>query len=183
MSISAEVINGTIQNVKIENSDKENDYSKKYLWLWLLVLFIALLLVSYFIYKKYYKKIKKEIKETIQMTKEKQFDYKKEAIKLLDKAKDLFEKGKYKDAYEKVGQAIRLYLSYKYGLKREVTNDEIIKYLKNKNKEVKLIKRCFDLCSLVEFAKYKANKKDFEKIVGLGEEIIKSSKINFKNIQ
>ena len=176
-SISAEVINGTIQNVKIENSDKENDYSKKYLWLWLLVIFTALLLVSYFIYKKYYKKIKKIEKEIKNVVIEKQFDYKEEASRLLNHAKDLFEKEKYKDAYEKAGQAIRLYLSYKHGLKKEVTNDEIIKYLKDKNKEIKPIKECFDLCSLVEFAKYKANKRDFEKIVELGEEIIKSNKV------
>ncbi len=180
-SISADVINGTIQNIKISNLDKEDDYSKSYPWLWLIIIFIILLIVIYFIYKKYYKKIKKVESEIKNIVIEKPFDYKKESKKLLKKAKVLFEKEKYKDAYEKAGQALRLYLSYKHGLKKEVTNDEIIKYLKNKNKEVKLIKECFDLCSLVEFAKYKANKKDFEKIIKQGEEIIKSSKINFKN--
>ncbi len=169
-SISAEVINGTIQNVKSENSDEEDDSSKKYIWL--LVLFISLLLIGYFIYKRYYKKIKKVESEIKSIIIKKPFDYKEEARGLLNKAKDLFEKEKYKDAYEKGGQAIRLYLSYKYGLKREVTNDEIIRYLKNKHKEIKSIKRCFDLCSLVEFAKYNANKKDFEKIVEIGEEIM-----------
>jgi len=170
-SISADVINGTIQNVKIENLEKEN-FSKNYFWLWLSILLVVLLIAGYFIYKKYYKKIKKVEQEIKNIVIEKPFDYKKESKKLLKKAKDLFEKEKYKDAYEKAGQALRLYLSYKYGLKREVTNDEIIRYLKDKNKEVKLIKRCFDLCSLVEFAKYKVNKKDFEKIMGLGDEII-----------
>ena len=69
--------------------------------------------------------------------------------------------------------AIQTYNQILYGLKKEVTNDEIIRYLKNKNNNIKSIKECFDLCSLVEFAKYKTNKKDFEKIIKLGEEIIK----------
>jgi len=37
--------------------------------------------------------------------------------------------------------------------------------LKDKNSDVKNIRECFDLCSLVEFAKYQANKNDFENIV------------------
>ncbi|MGC9309134.1 MAG: hypothetical protein ACP5D2_00370 [Candidatus Nanoarchaeia archaeon] len=172
-SISADFINGTIQNVKIDDLDEE-DYSKSYLWLWILIIIIILLIASYFIYKKYYNKIKKEVSEIIPVIKkEKPFDYKNESRRLLNKAKDLFNKKKYKDAYEKAGQALRLYLSYKYGLKKEVTNDEIIRHLKDKNKDIISIKECFDLCSLVEFAKYRTNKKDFEKIVKLGEEIIK----------
>jgi len=171
-SISAEVINGTIQNVKIENSDNENDFSKNYFWLWLILLLVALIMAGYFVYKKYYKKIKKVENEIKNIIIEKPFDYKKESSKLLNRAKVLFEKEKYKDAYEKAGQAIRLYLSYKHGLKKEVTNEGVVRYLKNKNKKIKSIKECFDLCSLVEFAKYKANKRDFEKIVKLGEEII-----------
>lgn len=171
-TISAEVINGTIQNVKVEDLKEDSDAPRSYFWLWLFILLILLIISGYFIYKKYYKKIKKEISEVLPIQKEKQFNYKKEARKLLNKAEDLFNKKEFKDAYEKAGQAIRLYLSYENNLKKEVTNDELIRHLKNKNKEIKKIKECFDLCSLVEFAKYKANKKDFDKIVNLGEEII-----------
>jgi len=170
-TITADYVNGTIQNVKIENN--EEDKGLDYFWIWILILFILISVVSYFIYKKYCKKIKKVEKEIKNIVVEKPFDYKNEAKKLFNTSKKLFEKQKYKDAYEKAGQALRLYLSYKHGLKKEVTNDEIIQYLKNKNKDIKAIKECFDLCSLVEFAKYKTNKKDFEKIVRLGEEIIK----------
>jgi HEPN domain-containing protein len=168
-SISADVINGTIQNVRVENLNEED---KNYFLIFLIILIILLLIGSYFIYKKYYKKTKKVEKEIKNTIIEKPFDYKSEAKKLLNKSKILFQEKRYKDAYEKAGQSLRLYLSYKYGLKKEITNDEIIRILKNKNKEIKPIKECFDLCSLVEFAKYDANKKDFEKIIKLGEEII-----------
>ena len=166
--ISAEAINGTIKNIKIDKlrSNEEKNY------FWLAIILTILLILSYFIYKKYFKKLKKksEIVEEKQIITENLFDYKNESKKLLNQSKKLFERQKYKDAYEKVGQALRLFLSYKYGLKKEVTNDEILKVLKNKN--TGKIKQCFDLCSLVEFAKYNANKKDFEGLVKIGEDII-----------
>ena len=160
--ITAEVINGTIYNVSTNKLDEES-YFKKYFWLWFFV--VVSLLIGYFVYRKYFKKVRKDTKESPKISVEKPFDYKTEARKLLNESKILFKKEKYKDAYEKAGQALRLYLSYENGLKKEVTNDEIIKYLKENNKESKHIKECFDRCSLVEFAKYEANKKDFDKVL------------------
>ena len=166
-AISAELINGTIQNVKIENPEQEDSH-KDYLWIWIILVFIILVL-SYYIYNRYFAKKKTIFPEIKPKIAEKPFDYKKGARKLLEKSKILFTEGEYKDAYEKAGQALRLYLSYKYGLKKETTNDEIIKFLKEKKIDSKNIKECFNLCSLVEFAKYKESKKDFGKII----EIIK----------
>ena len=53
-----------------------------------------------------------------------------------------------------------------------ITNDLIIKFLKSEKKDIKEIKECFDLSSLVEFARYQANKKDFEKIIKIVEKKI-----------
>lgn len=72
---------------------------------------------------------------------------------------------KYKDAYGTGGQALGLFLSYENQLNKEVTNDEIINFLREHKKEYKEAKECFDLCSLVEFAKYEANKNDFDEII------------------
>ena len=58
-----------------------------------------------------------------------------------------------------------MFLSYENGLKRELTNDEVVDCLKDQSIGHMKIKECFDLCSLVEFAKYKANNDDFEKIL------------------
>ena len=164
--INAEITNKTIEKIElIKNAEKENmNY-----W-WLIPLLIVLGLIGYYAYKKIHKrKIKAD---TIVKKDEKPFDYKKESKKLLEESKQSFETKQYKDAYGKAGQALRLYLSYENNLKKEITNDEIITYLKKHKKEYQKIKECFDLCSLVEFAKYEANKKDYDKIINLVYHII-----------
>lgn len=83
---------------------------------------------------------------------------------MLEKARRLFDKGEHKDAYMLAGQALRLYLGYKNSLTRETTNDELIAYLKKRRKPFRKAKECLDLCSLVEFARYEANRRDFERI-------------------
>lgn len=163
-SIQAEIVNQTIQNIKLENNSDKKE--KNYLWILPIALLMGILL-AYFAYKKFQKKDVPETK-TKEHT-EKQFDYKAEAAKLLKKAEEQFEQGKHKDAYGTAGQALRLYLSYEHGLRKETTNDEIITHLRKNKKQHKEIKECFDLCSLVEFAKYEANKKDFEKIIRLAK--------------
>jgi HEPN domain-containing protein len=102
----------------------------------------------------------------------KSFNYRQEAERLLNEAKHDFENNLYKDAYGKVGQSLRLFLSYHHGLKKELTNSEMIRYLKNQKKSFKHIKECLDLCSLVEFAKYKENKSDFIKIIQITSNVI-----------
>ncbi len=172
-TISAEAINGTIQNVKIENLDKTNE--KSYTWLLTLIIAAILIFVLYYLYKKYYLKSKVGTILPEKIVVEESFDYKKEAQKLIKKSEELFKKEQYKDAYEKAGQALRLFLSYKYGLKKEITNDNILRFIKDKEKDIRKIKECFDLCSLVEFAKYNPNKKDFDKIIETAKAVIDKS--------
>ena len=164
--IQAQIVNGTIKNIKLEQTKKNK---KTFLWVLLFLIFIA---VIYLLYKRLSKK--KEIEEVIieEKIEEKPFDYKAESMKLLRKAKKLFDEGKYKDSYGTAGQALRLFLSYKNKLNKEITNDEIIEYLRKHKKPYEKAKHCFDLCSLVEFAKYKANRKDFEKIIKYAANII-----------
>ena len=102
----------------------------------------------------------------------KPFDYRSEANRLLNDAKRDFEHGLFKDAYGKAGQSFWLFLSYFHDVKEEMTNDEMIRYLKNLNKPSDHIKQCLDLCSLVEFAKYSANESDFSKIIQLTTKVI-----------
>ncbi|MEM4260141.1 MAG: hypothetical protein QXG00_02795 [Candidatus Woesearchaeota archaeon] len=169
--ITAEIINKTIEKVELINNKEEE---KNYWWIIPLLIVLTLLLV-YYTYKKLYKKKNKKNQETIKI-KEEPFDYRKEAKKLLEEAKTLFDKKEYKDSYGKAGQALRIYLSYENNLKKEITNDEIITWLKKNKKEnqkIKIIKECFDICSLVEFAKFEANKNDFNKIIKEIEKIIR----------
>ena len=165
-SITAEIVNNTVQNVELQNGEKE----KKNYW-WIIPLLLLVGLISYFAYKRIHKKPEAEQKH-IEQKIEKPFDYKKESLKLLEKSKKQFASKEYKDAYGTAGQALRLFLSYENKLNKEITNDEIIDFIKTHKRNYKEIKECFDLCSLVEFAKYEANEKDFEKIVKVVEKEI-----------
>jgi HEPN domain-containing protein len=166
-TIKAEFTNGDITKVELEEKNKTNNHN----YLWFAIIIVLLSVAAYFIYKGYLKKpVTEEYK--VKAIEEKPFDYVAEARKMLKQSELLFKRKKYKDAYAKAGQALRLFLSYENGLKKELTNKEIIEHLKNKNKDYKKIKECFDLCSLVEFAKYQANKKDFEKIIKRVKDII-----------
>jgi hypothetical protein len=164
-TISAEFENNELKDVTLEKENQMNHL------IWIIPLIIVILtLILYVIYSKYFKKNKRI--EDIKTINKKQFDYKIEAKKLLLEAEKLFKQKKYKDAYGKAGQALRLYLSYQNGLKKEITNDYVIKHLKQKNRPYLEIKKCFDLCSLVEFAKYKENKKDFNEILKITSKTI-----------
>ena len=161
-TIKAEVVNNTIKNVELQSEEKEN-----YWWILLALLLLAAL---YLIYKRLSKKSKPELE--VKKKIEKPFDYRSESIRLIEKSKRLFEQKRYKDAYGTAAQGLRLFLSYENRLNKEVTNDEIINFLKNNKKEYKEAKECFDLCSLVEFARYKASKEDFDRIIEKAKKII-----------
>ncbi len=165
--IKAEIDQNKVKKIELVQKNKQNNQN----YFLLLLIAVLLLLLVYFAYRKFSKKPKKEIIERKNVLKP--INHKAEALKMLEKAEKLFEEKEYKEAYGKAGQALRLYLSHENGLKKEITNDEIIEFLKKQNKSWKKAKDCFDYCSLVEFAKYKANKKDFEKIIEYAKKIIK----------
>jgi hypothetical protein len=157
-SIVAEIENNEVSKIYL---DKE----RTGIWMWgLLVLPVAL--VSYFFLKRKRKII--SIDDPIKPVKK--YNYRREALGLLKKSENEFSDGNFKDAYGFANQAIRLYLCYKNGLNKELTNYEILKNIDNLPKDTKNI---FDLCCLVEFAKYKPNKKDFGEIIGFARVLIK----------
>lgn len=163
-AISADIIDNEIKNVELK---REHNY-----YVWLLGL-LALSGIGYYIYTKYFAKKPETDIGLQQATPEPDFDYVLEAKKLLEESKALFAKQMYKDAYGKAGQSLRMYLSYKHGMNKEVTNDEIIRYFMFKNKDHAPYKDCFDLCSMVEFAKYQPNGEDFGKITGFVDRTLK----------
>lgn len=102
------------------------------------------------------------------------FDYVSEAEMLLEKSKTDFQNQLFKDAYGKLGQAIRLFLSYKLGLRKEITNEELLKYLNETQYPVNEIQKCLDKSTLVEFAKNSPDKNEFENMITLTESLIKN---------
>ena len=160
-SIQALMINNTVKEVTLEKPHK-------FYW-WLLLLLPLFAALGYLVYVKYFKK-KEE--QTNKITQEKSIDYKKEALKLLKEAKQLFNNKHEKDAYGKAAEAIRFYYSYKLNLKTELTNFELIKLLKRNKISYAETQKCLNLCSLVEFAKYIANQADFDEIINSAEKVI-----------
>ena len=88
------------------------------------------------------------------------------AEKLLNEAQELFDAKREKDAYEKASYAVRFYFSRFYNTCKEMNSTELNNMLrKHKHKDSEKVKGTLSLCGMVEFAKYNANKKDFEKIM------------------
>ena len=164
-TISAEFYDEELQEVHLEKQDDINPL----LWIIPLVIGIVFLILFYL----YYFKKRHTVSDISNMVEHQElFDYRKQADILLKEAEALFKMKQYKDAYSKAGQSLRLYLSYHHGLNKELTNDEIVKYLRNKKHSFNHIRSCFNLCSLVEFAKYTANEHDFNKILNTTRNII-----------
>ncbi|MBP2132781.1 hypothetical protein J2128_000702 [Methanomicrobium sp. W14] len=133
----------------------------------LLVIVVSGIIIIYAVYRKYLKKylIKKPdaIKEPF--VPPRIIDPYKEAMSLLEKAVSLFEKEEYIQAYSRTGQALRLYLTYKYGDKTEKTNEEIIKVLPSGHVNKNEIREILLKCSDVEFAKGKPDETAFYEII------------------
>ena len=132
---------------------------------YLIGILIALVL-AYLVHKNYSGKKEQKILvgEKIPL-REENFDFREEAEKRVEKAISLYEIKQFEDAYGTAAQALRLYLSYKYGLKKEVTNSELINYLKSKDVEYEKFDRYLQLSSLVEFAKHMPDDDEFEEMI------------------
>jgi HEPN domain-containing protein len=142
---------------------------------WILISVLIILTIAaagYFAYYKYFKKQKISLNNEKPIT-ERCFDYKKEARRLLDKAIELFERDEHKEAYSKASQAVRIYYSYKLGVKKEITSTELIDLLKKNKIDFLETQKCLNMCNLVEFARYEPIKKDFDEIIRLAEKSIK----------
>lgn len=164
--------NGTIQNVTLESTpEQKKEESNIPLWLLLLII-IALVIIGWFIYARYINK--EPLQEPLPVVSKHSVDYVTEARRMVKEAEELFSNSRDKDAYEKVSQALRFYFAQKFGIKKELLNTELNTILCGKGDEntYSNVKECLDLCGMVEFAKYKANKDDFGKIVTMAKAVI-----------
>ena len=166
--INARFANGSVEHVELVREQERNLYP-----IYLIGILISLVL-AYLVYNKYSGKKEKKtlVGENIPLQEE-NFDFREEAGKLVEKAISLYEEKQFKDAYGAAAQAMRLYLSYKYGLKKEVTNSELINYLRSKGVEYGKFDRCLQLSSLVEFAKHMPDDSEFEEMIKIIKNTIK----------
>ncbi len=145
---------------------------KDYSYLYYLLILLPIGIFTYFLYKKL--KIKKKLPSSAVILKEpKKFDYVLASNNMIKEAKNNFKEKQYKDAYQKINQAIRLFLSYELSLNKEITNEEILLHLDQTKYPVTEIENCFKLSSLVEFAKHEENKDKFFKMISMTENMIR----------
>lgn len=81
------------------------------------------------------------------------FDHRKAALDLLALAESAFREKRFTDAYGMAGQALRLFLSWEYGARHEMTNEEMIAFLRLRNRDFRQVESVLDRCSDIEFAK------------------------------
>ncbi len=173
--ITTKFENQTVTSVEMERDvkkedeeEEENEWYRKLPGILLMLAGIAL--VTYAIMKVN----KKKASQGNAMTDhEKPINHRKEAKKMLAEAQKLFAEDKRKDAYEMASQAVRLFYSHKFGYRKELTNSQTVDALKKHGGGHKDVQKCLNMCGMVEFAKYSANKKDFSEIIRIAEEAVK----------
>ncbi len=157
--------------------EKEMQRQKEESWWLLLLIPIAVVIATgWFIFGRYLKIKRAQRQETSLFAMEQvaSADYASEARRMVEEAERLFRNNREKDAYERISQALRFYFSHKQGIKKELLKTELMETLRGKVDAdlYSKVRDCLDWCEKVEFAKYRPNEKDFDKIVGVTKEII-----------
>ena len=104
--VTADYVDGEIRNVRLGGNEGKQDP-------WLIVIVAVVLFVLGLIAYRLLRKPKILLQPTEEVIKP--VDYLTEAKNMVDEAEDLFSRGREKDAYEMVSQALRFYFSHKLG--------------------------------------------------------------------
>jgi hypothetical protein len=153
--ITVDITGESIKDITLE---KERDWS----WLIIPVIFMTLLAGLLLL------KLKKSPSESEKM--QVKIDYKAEALKMLDKAENIYSKDP-KKAYEKVSEAVRFFYKHKFSLDTELTVSSIEKTLVKKEKENTL--DVLHQCEMIEFARAGSETQGFKNIISISRKLIK----------
>ena len=81
---------------------------------------------------------------------------------MLSEAKNLYDEELFKDAHEKLSQAIRFYYSHRLYNGTEMTNMDTLQLLRKQNiPEFDSILNYLNMCEMIEFAKNPTQRKNF----------------------
>jgi hypothetical protein len=158
-------VNGTVIDdkvIQLKTGQEEEDRSS----LPLTILIVIIISVILFLL---YKKFISDSGQKEEKPKPKPINFKKTALKMLKEADELYNQKRYKDAYAKASEALRFYHSHKYGNRTELTSVETIALLKKHKVKWSNTNKALNLANMVEFAKYKPNRKDFSEIQRLAK--------------
>lgn len=173
-TLQGNVTNSTVHNLKKNVTDpvskaKEKEEDKpNLLYRWLITALIMIAVLAY-VFSRYFKVKQPRIHQKIQAA----VDYNDKARAILRTARTQYDTGERKEAYHTASFALRYYLTHKLKTEKELTISQALDLMKDKGLSTKRAAECFNLCSMVGFAKYEPNKKDFDRIMRLTQEIIK----------
>jgi len=159
-SITAEFQNGQISNVFLERPNAELETSL----LWIIPLIIGVIAVAVLISKRQSKtKSKPSTKIPVVVSNGSYtINYIDLTREMLSEAKNLYDEELFKDAHEKLSQAIRFYYSNRHYNGTEMTNMDTLQLLRKQNiPEFDTILNYLNMCEMIEFAKNSTQRKNF----------------------
>ena len=159
-SISAEFQNGQITNVFLERPDAELETNL----LWIVPFIIGVIAVGILISKKQSKTKLKPVTKIPIVVKNDSYtiSYADLTREMLNEAKNLYDEELFKDAHEKLSQAIRFYYSHRLYNGTEMTNMDTLQLLRKQNiPEFDSILNYLNMCEMIEFAKNPTQRKNF----------------------
>lgn len=129
-------------------------------WLILIPIFVGLAIFGYLMKRKL---SHKTIEEPLLIPTVPQINYKELTQDMLNNSLKLYDSNKQKQAHEVLSQAIRYYYSQDLKIFKDVTNFELINFMrKQNNSDCQKIRNWLLLCGSVEFAKYPSNEMAFK---------------------
>lgn len=129
-------------------------------WLILIPIFVGLAIFGYLMKRKL---SQKTMEEPLLIPTQPQVNYKELTQDMLNNSLKLYNSQKQKQAHEVLSQAIRYYYSQDLKIFKDVTNFELIDFMrKENNSDYPKIRNWLLLCGSVEFAKYPSNEMAFK---------------------
>lgn len=164
-SIAGQFVDDKLKQVTLKGGNLS-----QYNFIYLIILGAALIsLISVFVIKKVNDKKRSTVNSAL-TSRPKSLDNITGSKKLMHEAIQIHDKGQYKEAIEIAGKSLRIFLNGNLGVKNEITNQELVQLIQNKNNNnypLDDIRDCLKLTDLVQFAKFKPTESDFKKIVAL----------------
>ena len=165
-AIHADCINGTIRDVVVVGDSRRGGHP----W-WILLSILMFTVIGWFVYGRYSNR--GAVAEVQPLKKPVKVDYVAIAGEMIRDACNLFEDGEEKEAYKKVSQAVRYYISYKFGDSMEITAVDTMDLLKREDQDFQIVAECLDRCGSVEFAKLQPDRTDFVGVVEIAEGVVR----------
>lgn len=170
--VNGTIRNGNLTSVSLAKEKVEFPYLPVILGGILLLLAAA---VGYLLYRRYRNRPKKTTFQGPALRPSCPKDYRKEALELLENAERAFSVGQYREAYGGAGQALRLFISHRFGSGTEMTNREVGTLLHFSRNEISGVSDILTRCSLVEFAKDEPEPEEFRRYVDFIRRIIRDT--------